>query len=134
MGTLLVITGSHGAGKSTAARVMAEAAECSVLVAGDAFFGFPASGAIEPWLPESNEQNQVVTRDGLRRLTLRRWRLHGDLRRRRRTLALPTTYSAGLIAPFSLLMKATSPYVLSTQLAASASASAPRERLTSSTL
>lgn len=62
MGTLLVITGPPGAGKSTAARVMADAAERSVLVEGDAFFGFLASGAIEPWLPESNEQNDVVTR------------------------------------------------------------------------
>jgi hypothetical protein len=33
-----------------------------VLVEGDAFFGFLARGAIEPWLPESNEQNDVVTR------------------------------------------------------------------------
>jgi len=62
MGTLLVITGPPGAGKSTAARVMADAAELSVLVEGDAFFGFLASGALEPWLPESNEQNVVVTR------------------------------------------------------------------------
>lgn len=57
-----MITGPPGAGKSTAARIMANAAERSVLVEGDAFFGFLASGAIEPWLPESNEQNEVVTR------------------------------------------------------------------------
>jgi hypothetical protein len=61
MGTLLVITAPPGAGKSTAARFVADAAERSVLVEGDAFFGFLASGAIEPWLPESNEQNEVVT-------------------------------------------------------------------------
>lgn len=61
MGTLLVITGPPGAGKSTAARLIADAADRSVLVEGDAFFGFLASGAIEPWLPESNEQNEVVT-------------------------------------------------------------------------
>lgn len=61
MRTLLVITGPPGAGKSTAARFIADAAERSVLVEGDAFFGFLASGAIEPWLPESNEQNEVVT-------------------------------------------------------------------------
>ena len=61
MRALLVITGPRGAGKSTAARFIADAAERSVLVEGDAFFGFLASGAIEPWLPESNEQNEVVT-------------------------------------------------------------------------
>lgn len=60
--TLLVITGPPGAGKSTLARMIAEAADRSVLVEGDAFFGFLATGAIEPWLPASNEQNEVVTR------------------------------------------------------------------------
>jgi len=33
-----------------------------VLVEGDAFFGFLATDAVEPWLPESNEQNRVVTK------------------------------------------------------------------------
>ena len=60
--TLLVVTGPPGAGKSTVARVVADRAERSVLVDGDAFFGFLARGAIEPWLPASNEQNAVVTR------------------------------------------------------------------------
>lgn len=60
-GTLLVITGPPGAGKSTVARMIAAAAKRSVLVEGDAFFGFVASGAIEPWLPDSHEQNEVVT-------------------------------------------------------------------------
>lgn len=61
MGSLLVITGPPGAGKSAIARVVAESAERSVLVEGDAFFGFLASGRIEPWLPESHDQNTVVT-------------------------------------------------------------------------
>lgn len=34
----------------------------SALIEGDAFFGFLANGAIDPWLPESHEQNTVVTR------------------------------------------------------------------------
>jgi energy-coupling factor transporter ATP-binding protein EcfA2 len=62
VGSLLVITGPPGAGKSTVARLLAGTAERSVLVEGDAFFGFLASGAIEPWLPASNNQNTVVTR------------------------------------------------------------------------
>ncbi len=33
-----------------------------MLVEGDAFFGFLARGAIEPWLPASHEQNITVTR------------------------------------------------------------------------
>lgn len=32
-----------------------------MLVEGDVFFGFLARGAIPPWLPESIEQNEIVT-------------------------------------------------------------------------
>lgn len=56
------MTGPPGAGKSSVARILADAVSPSVLVAGDAFFGFLASGAIEPWLPASNDQNTVVTK------------------------------------------------------------------------
>jgi hypothetical protein len=59
---LLDVTGPPGAGKSTVARILATRAARSVLVEGDAFFGFLASGAIEPWLKESREQNEIVTR------------------------------------------------------------------------
>jgi cytidylate kinase len=62
MGSLLVLTGPPGAGKSTVARLLAAEADPSVLVEGDAFFAFLATGAIEPWLPESAEQNAVVTK------------------------------------------------------------------------
>ena len=61
MGSLLVVTGPPGAGKSTVARRLARRAGRSVLVEGDAFFGFLANGAIAPGLPESNTQNTVVT-------------------------------------------------------------------------
>jgi hypothetical protein len=62
MGSLVVVTGPPGAGKSTVAQVLARAAEHSVLVEGDAFFGFLARGAVDPWLPESHDQNTVATR------------------------------------------------------------------------
>ncbi len=59
--TPIVITGPPGAGKSTVAGLLAGAADRSVLVEGDAFFGFLAEGAIEPWLPASRAQNETVT-------------------------------------------------------------------------
>jgi predicted ABC-type ATPase len=60
MGSLLVITGPPGAGKSTVVRILADRFEPSALVEGDSFFAFLARGAIPPWLPESNDQNDVV--------------------------------------------------------------------------
>jgi cytidylate kinase len=62
MGRLLVVTGPPAAGKSTVSEMVVRAAERSVLVEGDSFFGFLATGAVEPWLPESDEQNTVVVR------------------------------------------------------------------------
>jgi hypothetical protein len=58
--SLLVVTGPPGAGKSTIARAIADQAEHSVVVEGDAFFGFLASGRIDPWLPGSKDQNSTV--------------------------------------------------------------------------
>ncbi len=60
-GSLLVITGPPGAGKSTVAAIVANGWSSSVLVAGDRFFGFLAAGAIPPWHPESHGQNTIVT-------------------------------------------------------------------------
>jgi cytidylate kinase len=62
MGSLLVVTGPPGAGKSTVAALIAKRSDPSVLIEGDAFFAFLDQGAIEPWLPESHTQNEVVTR------------------------------------------------------------------------
>jgi cytidylate kinase len=60
VGSLLVITGPPGAGKSTLARLVADTAGRSVLVEGDAFFAFLASGRVDPSLSGSHEQNTVV--------------------------------------------------------------------------
>lgn len=61
MGSLLIVTGPPGAGKSTVAALLAARYDLSALVEGDAFFAFLRSGAIEPWLPASQTQNEVVT-------------------------------------------------------------------------
>lgn len=61
MGSLLVVTGPPGAGKSTVSRLIADRFESNLLVEGDAFFPFLAAGAIEPWLPESHQQNEIAT-------------------------------------------------------------------------
>ena len=66
MNTFLIVTGPPGAGKSTVARLLAETTPRSVLVEGDAFFGFLANGAIDPWLPEAHDQNSIVTRAAAR--------------------------------------------------------------------
>jgi hypothetical protein len=58
---LIVVTGPPGAGKSTVARALADEFDPSVLIEGDAFFAFLARGAIPPWLPAANVQNEVTT-------------------------------------------------------------------------
>ncbi len=62
MQELLIITGPPGSGKSTVSALVAEHFDRCALVRGDTFFGFVARGYIDPWLPESHEQNEVVTR------------------------------------------------------------------------
>jgi len=58
--SLLVVTGPPGAGKSTVAALVADGLPRSVLIEGDAFMAFLRQGAIEPWLPESHAQNEIV--------------------------------------------------------------------------
>ena len=60
--SFLIVTGPPGAGKSSVARILTDTTRHSVLIEGDVFFRFLANGALDPWLPESHEQNTVVTR------------------------------------------------------------------------
>ncbi|EDP9171620.1 AAA family ATPase, partial [Salmonella enterica subsp. enterica serovar Braenderup] len=57
---VIILTGPPGAGKSTTARTLAESFPRSVHLHTDDFWHYIASGAIPPYLPESDAQNQVV--------------------------------------------------------------------------
>jgi len=61
VGSLLVVSGPPGAGKSTVARILAERHDPSALVEGDEFFRFLRAGRIDPWRVESREQNAIIT-------------------------------------------------------------------------
>jgi tRNA uridine 5-carbamoylmethylation protein Kti12 len=57
---VLILTGPPGVGKTTAAALLAERSGPSVHLESDAFFRFIRAGFIEPWKPESAEQNRLV--------------------------------------------------------------------------
>src|SRR2546423_2731983 len=61
-GSVLILTGAPGAGKTTTARLLAADAPRAVHLESDRFFHFIQAGYVEPWKPESHEQNTVVMR------------------------------------------------------------------------
>jgi cytidylate kinase len=59
-GSMIIVTGPPGAGKSTVARIVADHFDHSVLIVGDDFHQAIRQGYVAPWRPDSAHQNEVV--------------------------------------------------------------------------
>jgi len=59
-GSVVIVTGAPGAGKSTTAAALAETSARSVHLHTDDFWAYIVSGGIAPYLPEADAQNHTV--------------------------------------------------------------------------
>jgi predicted kinase len=111
---VLVLTGPPGAGKTTIGKILVERAAAGAHLEADRFFFFIRSGFIEPWEPESDEQNQLVMRTAaeaaasyatagyatvLEGIVIPRWTL-GAIRETLEMASVPAAYAV-LRAPYS---------------------------------
>ncbi len=59
---VLILTGAPGSGKTSVAQLLAAKSQRAVHLESDQFFHFIQTGYVEPWKPESHEQNTTVMR------------------------------------------------------------------------
>ncbi len=57
---VLIVTGPPGVGKTATARIVAERSRRAVHLEADEFFRFIRTDYVEPWRPESHDQNRMV--------------------------------------------------------------------------
>ncbi|HEX7280328.1 MAG TPA: AAA family ATPase [Solirubrobacterales bacterium] len=111
----LILTGPPGVGKTTVAGILAAGAERGAHLEADRFFFSIRAGFIDPWEPESGEQNQLVMRTAaeaaasyaaagyatvLEGIVIPRWTL-GVIREALETAGVPAAYAV-LRAPHAV--------------------------------